>query len=616
MVSHCNCVCREQMRCRLKNLYDMQTALRWAAELAAALAALHEQQPPYIHGDVKADNAFLTDTDDLACAEAKLGDLKPHRHVYDREPSTLSQHQQHAAAAVQQKRQSSLELFSLERSSMGSSTSWTSSPAANGNNISNKNGPVPVGWISKQQQQQADRKLAAEQPKQQPIPLQRSSSDNTPAAEVLDSLSTSAAAGVAEPAQCPAARAASLPLPIVAKATALSEAATSCPSHWHSSTVLDASVGGDAYYWRSASRSSSLPEQLGGIGGPAMSRSLPITSCLSASEMADVTGGAPVVTAASAVDMKRPAAAGAAASQQKDSQCEQTATDSSGSSWRRNRTVTLSDSASSTNSGSGSSGAGKAVGLVSLADADMEEEAMDDDQQLLHKVAAVDQDPLSCKQEPATLQGAAAASEQLDDLQDSLDCTAHAGHRQRSKSDMSGHLQAPARSGLQLAALPLATSKSAPATVYRGCLQDEKVHCGSLKELGLLQGSADAAAAADDHAGIGTKSPQQQKVAAAAETKRQFAGKVEHALLAESGVGKVRRKQQMGQPVGTYGWELSPSGAASPCGAVHSVMLDLFADFAEDDVPISRWGCRQPGISSMLACFPVLTMSLQRSYPT
>ena len=69
------------MRCRLKNLYDMQTALRWAAELAAALAALHEQQPPYIHGDVKADNAFLTDTEDLACAEAKLGDLKPHRSV-------------------------------------------------------------------------------------------------------------------------------------------------------------------------------------------------------------------------------------------------------------------------------------------------------------------------------------------------------------------------------------------------------------------------------------------------------------------------------------------------------------------------------------------------------
>lgn len=67
------------MRCRFKNLYDMQTALRWAAEIAAALAALHEQQPAYIHGDVKADNAFLTDTEDLASAEATLGDLKPHR---------------------------------------------------------------------------------------------------------------------------------------------------------------------------------------------------------------------------------------------------------------------------------------------------------------------------------------------------------------------------------------------------------------------------------------------------------------------------------------------------------------------------------------------------------
>lgn len=67
------------MRCRLKNLYNMQTALRWAAEAASALVALHEQQPPYIHGDVKADNVFLTDEQDLTAAIAKLGDLKPHR---------------------------------------------------------------------------------------------------------------------------------------------------------------------------------------------------------------------------------------------------------------------------------------------------------------------------------------------------------------------------------------------------------------------------------------------------------------------------------------------------------------------------------------------------------
>jgi Ser/Thr protein kinase RdoA (MazF antagonist) len=67
------------MRCRLKNLYSMQTALRWAAEAASALAALHEQQPPYIHGDVKADNVFLTDGQDVEYAVAKLGDLKAHR---------------------------------------------------------------------------------------------------------------------------------------------------------------------------------------------------------------------------------------------------------------------------------------------------------------------------------------------------------------------------------------------------------------------------------------------------------------------------------------------------------------------------------------------------------
>lgn len=67
------------MRCRLKNLYSMKAALRWAAEAASALAALHEQQPPYIHGDVKADNVFLTDGANLERAVAKLGDLKPHR---------------------------------------------------------------------------------------------------------------------------------------------------------------------------------------------------------------------------------------------------------------------------------------------------------------------------------------------------------------------------------------------------------------------------------------------------------------------------------------------------------------------------------------------------------
>jgi serine/threonine protein kinase len=68
------------MRCRIKNLYNMQTALRWAAQVAAALALLHEQQPAYIHGDVKADNIFLTDDSDVAQAQAKIGDLKPHRY--------------------------------------------------------------------------------------------------------------------------------------------------------------------------------------------------------------------------------------------------------------------------------------------------------------------------------------------------------------------------------------------------------------------------------------------------------------------------------------------------------------------------------------------------------
>jgi serine/threonine protein kinase len=68
------------MRCRHKNIYDMRSALRWAGQIASALSALHEQQPPYVHNDVKADNVFLTDAPRfLDVEDAKLGDLKPHR---------------------------------------------------------------------------------------------------------------------------------------------------------------------------------------------------------------------------------------------------------------------------------------------------------------------------------------------------------------------------------------------------------------------------------------------------------------------------------------------------------------------------------------------------------
>jgi serine/threonine protein kinase len=71
------------MRCRHKNIYDMRSALRWAGQIASALSALHEQQPAYVHNDVKADNVFLTDAPRfLDVEDAKLGDLKPHRWVW------------------------------------------------------------------------------------------------------------------------------------------------------------------------------------------------------------------------------------------------------------------------------------------------------------------------------------------------------------------------------------------------------------------------------------------------------------------------------------------------------------------------------------------------------
>jgi serine/threonine protein kinase len=66
------------MRTRAKNLYSMRAALTWMHQVASALAALHAQQPPYIMGDVKPDNVFLTDGH-INGAVAKLGDLKPHR---------------------------------------------------------------------------------------------------------------------------------------------------------------------------------------------------------------------------------------------------------------------------------------------------------------------------------------------------------------------------------------------------------------------------------------------------------------------------------------------------------------------------------------------------------
>ncbi len=64
-----------------RNLYTMASALAWGVQLAAALSYLHSSDPAYVHADVRADNAFLTDTGGnfMMPSAVKLGDLKPHR---------------------------------------------------------------------------------------------------------------------------------------------------------------------------------------------------------------------------------------------------------------------------------------------------------------------------------------------------------------------------------------------------------------------------------------------------------------------------------------------------------------------------------------------------------
>jgi len=83
------------------------------------------------------------------------------------------------------------------------------------------------------------------------------------------------------------------------------------------------------------------------------------------------------------------------------------------------------------------------------------------------------------------------------------------------------------------------------------------------------------------------------------------------------------------------GWELSPSGAASPCGAVHSELLDLFADLADTEVVVYnrcvllsavycslckgcrwqcsclvRWACAGHALAgpSLMVCLPLFTL--------
>lgn len=71
---------QEQMRAPQTPLYAVADALRWAQQLAQAMAYLHSRHPPITHSDIKLDNVFLTDGP-LDQAVVKIADLKPHKHL-------------------------------------------------------------------------------------------------------------------------------------------------------------------------------------------------------------------------------------------------------------------------------------------------------------------------------------------------------------------------------------------------------------------------------------------------------------------------------------------------------------------------------------------------------
>jgi hypothetical protein len=258
--------------------------------------------------------------------------------------------------------------------------------------------------------------------------------------------------------------------------------------------------------------------------------------------------------------------------------------------------VNLSDSASSTTSASSSGAHVKpVVGLVSLAAAEDDDEAEQlspSMRRLLREAAAADELGSSGDSSPHSQQEDRQHQQQLLQHQgsnssslmqdDAWDCSAHGSFRAVSLSYKSKSVpEGMQDEQQQQPRVQLASAHSAPAEIGAGALlRDVKVRHGKL----MLPLSAPSASPGESlqqpHKQLQpqqhlTKQQQQQPAVFSPQLSR---SKQEQAAAAQAGASVC------------YGWELSPSGAASPCGAVHSTMLDLFADMAEEEVLLCRCG--------------------------
>jgi hypothetical protein len=224
------------------------------------------------------------------------------------------------------------------------------------------------------------------------------------------------------------------------------------------------------------------------------------------------------------------------------------------------------------------------VSLAAAEDDDDEEQLSPSMRRLLREAAAADELNSSGNSSPHSQQEDRQHQQQLLQHQgsnssslmpdDSWDCSAHGSFRAvslsyKSKSVPEGmHEQ---QQQQQQARVQLTSAHSAPAEIGAGALlRDVKVRHGKL----MMPLSAPATSQGES---LQQPRKQQQQQQRAMFSSRLPHSKQEQAAAAQAGASVC------------YGWELSPSGAASPCGAVHSTMLDLFADMAEEEVVICRW---------------------------